>query len=122
MKKQDWEEERVYFGDTPHDPACRLIPIDLIDMDPEFAHPVALSDEDEHALRFSLDEFGILLPLTVTRQDGRFLLIDGYRRLPIAKELGWDDVSCQVYPDSDRKKLLLIRDEINGTELSEIYA
>jgi hypothetical protein len=52
--------------------------------------------EDLRRLRESIDEVGILVPLTVYQTDGRYRLIDGERRWRCALELGLDTVPAYV--------------------------
>jgi ParB family chromosome partitioning protein len=54
-------------------------------------------DEDDlQRLRESIDEVGILVPLTVWEASGEIRLIDGERRLTCALELGLERVPCYV--------------------------
>jgi len=68
---------------------------------PSEHNPRLVFDADElQALRESIDEVGILVPLTVYEDDdGRVRLIDGERRLRCALELGHEKVPCYVVDD-----------------------
>jgi hypothetical protein len=60
----------------------------------------------EHAvadLTKSITELGVLQPLLVRPQDGRFRLIAGRRRLVAARSAGVQEVPCLVYSVSDER-------------------
>jgi len=59
-------------------------------------------DFDLEDLRGSVIKDGILVPLTVRQKDDYYELIDGERRLKLAKELGYKTVVCEeVKADND---------------------
>ncbi|NTV12336.1 MAG: ParB/RepB/Spo0J family partition protein [Desulfobulbaceae bacterium] len=52
---------------------------------------------DMKSLVMSISNSGMLEPVTVNQgEDGLYTIIDGARRLDVAKKLGWDEVSCLV--------------------------
>ena len=53
-------------------------------------------------LKDSLHRHGILVPLTVRPWEGGYRLISGERRLRAARELGFGEVPCVVFPADDR--------------------
>ncbi|MBQ7161599.1 MAG: ParB/RepB/Spo0J family partition protein, partial [Clostridia bacterium] len=53
-------------------------------------------------LKDSLHRHGILVPLTVRPGENGYLLISGERRLRAARELGFRDVPCVIFPADDR--------------------
>lgn len=52
-------------------------------------------------IRGSIQRDGILVPLTVRKKDGYYELIDGERRVRLAKELGYKSVPCTVIDVDD---------------------
>lgn len=62
--------------------------------------------EDQQRLRESIDEVGILVPLTVYKTESGYRLIDGERRLKCALELGLVDVPCYVVDGVDETREL----------------
>ena len=52
-------------------------------------------------LRGSIQRDGILVPLTVRKKDGYYELIDGERRVRLAKELGYKTIPCTVIDVDD---------------------
>lgn len=51
---------------------------------------------DMEDIRESIQQDGILVPLTVRRKDGYYELIDGERRVRLARELGYKTLPCTV--------------------------
>lgn len=56
---------------------------------------------DLEDIRGSVEKDGILVALTVREKDGYFELVDGERRLRLAKDLGYETVKCDVIDVSD---------------------
>lgn len=56
---------------------------------------------DLEDIRGSIEKDGILVALTVRKKDGFYELVDGERRLRLAKELGYKTVKCNVIDVSD---------------------
>jgi len=52
-------------------------------------------------IRGNIQRDGILVPLTVRKKDGYYELIDGERRMHLAKELGYKTVPCTVIDVDD---------------------
>jgi len=82
--------------------------VDPTTIDTSLHNPRLVFDpEDLARLRESIDEVGILVPLTVYRgQDERLKLIDGERRLTCALELGLDGVPVYIVEDVDETEEL----------------
>ena len=82
-----------------HQHPIRELPINQIALDPDSPHHDLGTQEEEHRLRASIAELGVIDPLLVC-EDGpdRYLLIDGQRRLRIARELGLDHLACVIHP------------------------
>lgn len=74
------------------------IPVDRIKPSP-YQPRLAFNLED---IRGSIQRDGILIPLTVREKDGYYELIDGERRLRLAKELGYKTVSVTVIDVDDK--------------------
>ncbi len=59
---------------------------------------------DLHELAASIEELGLLQPITVTRVDGGYRLIAGNRRLHACRDLlGWDTIPAIVVEIGDRE-------------------
>jgi ParB family chromosome partitioning protein len=82
--------------------------IDPAEIEPSPSNPRLIFPKEELArLRESIDEVGILVPLTVYKTpDGKIRLIDGERRLQCALELGLPDVPCYVVDGVDETREL----------------
>jgi ParB family chromosome partitioning protein len=61
------------------------------------------SDAAIESLKASIQEHGVLQPLVVRRQENRFQLITGERRLRAATAAGWTRVPVQVREADDRQ-------------------
>lgn len=71
----------------------------LIDADPASLHHGVASHEEDRALRESIRRFGVMSALIVSEDGaGRYLVIDGLRRLQTARELGLRKLWCVVHP------------------------
>lgn len=76
--------------------------IDPAEIQMSSGNPREIFDEEDLAkLRESIDEVGILVPLTVYESDGEIRLIDGERRLRCALELGLKKVPCFIVEGAD---------------------
>ena len=73
------------------------IPVDQIKPSP-YQPRLTFNLED---IRGSIQRDGILVPLTVRKKDGYYELIDGERRVRLAKELGYETVPCTVIDVDD---------------------
>ena len=80
------------------------IKIDLIRQSP-YQPRLTFDLED---IRGSIEKDGILVALTVRKKDGYYELIDGERRLRIAKEIGYKTVPCDVIDIDDETALRMI--------------
>jgi ParB/RepB/Spo0J family partition protein len=77
-------------------PYTKLIALAEIDP-PEIAMRVAMDDHKLEGLRLSMRDTGLIHPLCVVEDDGRYRIEDGHRRYVCAKDLGWFEVRCEVY-------------------------
>ncbi|MFA6551382.1 MAG: ParB/RepB/Spo0J family partition protein [Patescibacteria group bacterium] len=105
----------------------KYIPIHLISANP--MQPRAQFDNDAlDELANSIKEQGILQPLVVTvKEDGRYELVMGERRLRAAKRAGLNTVPAIVREASEQQKLELalieniMREDLNPVELAVAY-
>lgn len=81
---------------------------------------------DLDLLKTSMSVIGQLQPIIV---DNRYQLVAGYRRLMVARELGWDAIDALVLDTDDKKMALLVEMDENITrcdftpgELEEGYS
>ena len=80
------------MSQTPASMETINVPMDQIKPSP-YQPRLAFDLED---IRGSIQRDGILVPLTVRKKNGYFELIDGERRVRLAKELGYKTVPCTV--------------------------
>lgn len=75
------------------------LPLDIIERDPEQPRrDLHIYDRFGTQLQESINQYGILVALAVrVLNDGRYMVIDGHRRLICAERLGLLSVPCQVY-------------------------
>lgn len=71
-------------------------------------------DVDLTLLKISMNELGLLQPILVNND---FKLISGYRRLMVAKELGWEAIDAIMLDMDDAKERLVIEMDENITRL-----
>ena len=57
---------------------------------------------------------GLMMPVVVRKEDGRYILIDGYERIMCAKEFGWREVPAIVTDDSRVDVLRLALNYVRG--------
>ena len=74
----------------------------------EYGDPVALEE-----LKQSLQEYGLLHPIVVVKQDEGYRLVAGLRRCIAAKQLGWEKIPAHVLDENDEDTLDLITLEEN---------
>ncbi|GEM_PF-818335 len=103
------------------------IAIDKIVVNPDLIARSSLNDEYLEMLAKSLDEDGLLHPITVRPlSDGRYELIDGLHRLSAAKRLGWKDIEANVIDADDLEarflslKANLVRRSLEPVEEGEV--
>ena len=73
------------------------IPLDQIKPSP-YQPRLTFNLED---IQGSIQRDGILVPLTVRKREGYYELVDGERRVRLAKELGYESVPCTVIDVDD---------------------
>jgi ParB/RepB/Spo0J family partition protein len=93
-----------------HQHPLKAIPIGKISPDPDSAIHSMGTDEEERQLRASIKEMGVLRPIIVSRAGkDRYLIIDGYRRYRIARDLRMKTVHCVVNPPMDSAERARLR-------------
>ena len=87
-----------------------------------------LDNEDMEALEDSIRSMGIILPLLVRqKEDGRYEIISGHRRLFAAKKVGLEEVPCKVLDvDEATADIMMVdtnlhREEILPSEKAKSY-
>ncbi|MBS0211365.1 MAG: ParB/RepB/Spo0J family partition protein [Planctomycetes bacterium] len=78
------------------------LPVDLIDTNP-FQPRFDFDDAELQNLAQSIQQHGLLQPITVRRAGDRYQLVAGERRLRAAALAGWRDISAQVVEADDRQ-------------------
>ena len=88
------------------------IPIDQIDPFPDHPYKVK-DDEDMQNLMESIKENGVLTPATVRKKDdGRYEMISGHRRLRASELLGLENLRCEVV-ELDRDEAIIVMCDSN---------
>ncbi|MCL8208591.1 MAG: ParB/RepB/Spo0J family partition protein [Actinomycetia bacterium] len=122
-------------GDAPPQPASELapvrdIPLDAILIREGFNARRGLADDADSLddLKSSLREHGLVEPIVVRpREDGRFELVAGERRLRAARSLGWSTILAYVRPmdDAQAATVMLIenlqREDLSLLEEADAY-
>jgi ParB family transcriptional regulator, chromosome partitioning protein len=67
---------------------------------------------DLTALRESMQRVGLLNPIVI---DPNHNLVAGYRRLTVARTLGWETIEARITPFFDKRVLLAMEMEENTT-------
>lgn len=67
---------------------------------------------DLTTLRESMQRVGLLNPIVI---DPNYNLVAGYRRLTVARTLGWETIDARIVPTYDRRALLTMEMEENTT-------
>lgn len=97
-----------------------LIALDLIDPNP-YQPRKEPSKEDIQELVVSINSTGLIEPLVVRSNGGRYQIIAGYRRLLACREIGMKEVPCVVRECSDAELLeIAIVENIQRTDLNPI--
>jgi ParB/RepB/Spo0J family partition protein len=78
-------------------------------LDRRLEHLRAGNPERQHRLVASLAASGQQSPIVVVESAGRFLVIDGYKRIAALQQLGHDTVQATVWAMSEAEALLLDR-------------
>ncbi len=98
-----------------HAEPVHMVPVGEIDG----PHPVE-SPRDLQPLVESITKVGILQPLLVRRQRGRYQLIAGARRLAGAVAAGMTEVPCLIHvADEERVRVLAAAEAVRGKAASE---
>ena len=106
QKKGIFETGRVLF-----------LPVDSIHPNPYQPRRTFTQPELEE-LAGSIQELGVLQPLTVRRRDGRWELVAGERRLRAARLAGLDTVPClSIQTDSQSSSLLALVENLQRRDL-----
>ena len=94
-----------------------FLPVDVILPNPHQPRRTFVQSELEELAR-SIQELGLLQPLTVRRQEGRWELVAGERRLRAARLAGLDTVPClSVQTDSQSSSLLALVENLQRRDL-----
>ncbi len=99
----------------------RVKKIDFHLLDLRYSHTRIRSDKVLAKIRNSIEAYGQLVPVVVTVEQDRFVLIDGYLRIAALKACGHDVVTAQIIPDKEPDALisLLANNRIQSLEIIE---
>ena len=77
-----------------------------------------IKEEQVETLKSSISEIGLINPITVQERKGKYLLIGGEHRYTACKQLGFENIHCNVIPreydndeDEDARLVLMEVDE-----------
>ncbi|MDO4650990.1 MAG: ParB/RepB/Spo0J family partition protein, partial [Eubacteriales bacterium] len=94
------------------------IPVDEIDEFPD--HPYQVRDDDDmFDLMESIKANGILTPATVRKkEDGRYEMLSGHRRLHACKNLGLETIRCEIVDlDRDESTIFMVDSNLQRTTI-----
>lgn len=80
---------------TPKKVVRRIVKVSDLKNAP-YNPPNRISPQKTRELEDSMQQFGLLSPLIITPHD---MVIDGHRRLAVAKRLKWTEIECNVLSD-----------------------
>lgn len=94
------------------------IPIELIDEFPNHPYKVK-DDEDMQNLMESIKSYGVLTPATVRKKDdGRYEMLSGHRRMRASKLLGLETIRCEVVEmDRDEATIFMCDSNLQRTTI-----
>lgn len=94
------------------------IPIELIDEFPNHPYKVK-DDEDMQNLMESIKSYGVLTPATVRKkEDGRYEMLSGHRRMRASKLLGLETIRCEVVEmDRDEATIFMCDSNLQRTTI-----
>jgi ParB/RepB/Spo0J family partition protein len=97
------------------------LPLDIIERDPEQPREdLHIYDRFGAELQASIQKQGILIPLVVRAlESGRYMVIDGHRRLICAQRRGLLFAPCQVYNNLTIAEVWRLRFELQDNWLPE---
>ena len=78
--------------------------LDITDVVPNDNDTRKVDSLEQAYLTKSLDKVGMIEPIVVyPRDDGKYIILSGFRRYTAAKQLGWDKVTCKIVdkPEDD---------------------
>lgn len=107
-------------------PAYRLIDLALID-EPENPERETMEEGDLADLALSIQEIGLINPLTVKPKSGRYEVTAGHRRLLACRLVKYTPVPCTVREDGQVDHLAILvhenawREDVNPVEEARFY-
>lgn len=102
------------------DGEVKPIRLDSLDISPSNVRKQNVT-ADLDSLAASLQEFGLLQPIVVHENDGRYTIIVGQRRYLAARQLGWETIPAFVLNrpfDQDQSIILSLSENIQRRDLS----
>ena len=70
----------------------------------------AMDDGELNKLADSIRQYGVILPLAVTKVDGGYEIIDGHRRYTAAGMIGLEELPVQVFENAEEAKFGIMLD------------
>jgi ParB family transcriptional regulator, chromosome partitioning protein len=108
------------FGLKRKEDRLAYIPVEKIQANP-FQPREYVLDEPLAELKKSVEQYGIIVPLIVNKDAGRYMLVAGQRRLQAARELGFKFVPAIVRSLNSRQVMeISYMENLHREELSKI--
>ena len=114
------------IGDEPVSQGRHVMEVDVNEIDPNVQQPrKTFDDEKLKELAQSIKTYGIVQPIIVHQQDGRYMIIAGERRYRAAREAGLKTVPVVVkeYSQSELMEVSLVenlqREDLNPIEQAQ---
>lgn len=108
------------FGLKRKQDRLAYIPVEKIQANP-FQPREYVLDEPLAELKKSIEQYGIIVPLIVNKESGRYMLVAGQRRLQAARELGFRFVPAIVRSLNSRQVMeISYMENLHREELSKI--
>jgi ParB family chromosome partitioning protein len=104
--------------------AFELVEIEVGKLQPNPWNPNRMSDEMYHKLKAYIKREGLVEPIVVRPKGEGYEILGGFHRWKIAKDLGYETVSCAVVELDDRRaKILSINlNEMKGQSVSTLLS
>lgn len=101
------------------EPITRLIRVDLLDP-PQLAARIEIPDEELQELTESIRDTGLINPICVFANNGRYEVAAGHCRMLAVKRLGWFEVKCSDYTDCPQElEQVKIRENLNRRQMTD---